>query len=139
MKFLILSVVALISTPCQSQLGSTSDPDYSSNPSGVGFGGALGGANSTTAPTNVPSNTLPRTNQFGTTSNAIEGDQMRIQEQQESFEDPTNPMGGNQEGLLSPSSPDLDFKTSPENGGLPSPTDVPPAPGVGTGVNRNPL
>lgn len=92
MKKVIISVaMVLIAATLNAQTPTsgtgTTNLDTSANPSGVGFGGALGGANSTTAPTNIPSNTIPRGNTFDP---AI--DQQRM-------EDPTNPMGGSQSGI----------------------------------------
>ncbi|WP_408095907.1 hypothetical protein ACJVC5_12765 [Peredibacter sp. HCB2-198] len=92
MKKVILSVAMIL---LAAQLGAqtatgvpgASNIDTSNNPSGVGFGGALGGANSTTAPTNIPSNTIPRGNNFDQTL-----------EQQRMEEPSTNPMGGSYSG-----------------------------------------
>lgn len=92
MKKVIISVaMVLIATTLNAQTPNTgtgtTNLDTSANPSGTGFGGALGGANSTTAPTNIPSNTIPRGNTFDPTLN------------QQRMEDPTNPMGGSQSGI----------------------------------------
>lgn len=91
MKKMILSVAMILFA---AQLGAqtatgvpgTSNIDTSNNPSGVGFGGAMGGANSTNAPTNIPSNAIPRGNNFDQTL------------EQQQMQDTTNPMGGNASG-----------------------------------------
>lgn len=128
MKKLILSVaMALAISPVYAQVGqmggSAQTPDMSANPSGVGFGGAMGGANNTAAPTNVPSNTLPRSTDFG--SGTIQQDQQRIQEQQA-------PASG---GLSTPSPTQYNSTTIP-SGPAPAVPTTPAttSPGMGSGL-----
>lgn len=125
MKKLILLVFALASFQITGQTNqNTAQADN-------GLGGALGGANSTSAPTNIPSATLPRTNEFGSPQ-SIQQRQEAIQEQQDSFND-TNPMGGSLGGSGTPTDTDINQP------GLqsPSPSSVTPAPGVGTGATTD--
>lgn len=133
MKKLILSVAMILitaSVQAQTTVGSGTSTDTSNTPSGVGFDGALGGANSTTAPTNIPSNTIPRGNDFDTSL------------EQQRMEESTNPMGGSASGAAptttTPNSPSNTFDSvTPRAPSTPSNTTpqgrpfVPAATGVG--------
>lgn len=133
MKKLILSVATILlaaNVGAQTTAtGSGSALDTSNNPSGVGFGGAMGGANSTVAPTNLPSNTIPRGNTFDPAL-----DQQRMEES-------TNPMGGSASGATTttPNTPSTNYDTVTPRAPATAPTTttpqtrpfVPAATGVG--------